>query len=264
MHRGYELFINIDDFEEAYFASLLINGKQRYAKLKIEIESTIDSFILNNGKLDGSIMQANWFPQIEADIFISHSHQDEDLAIVLSEWLFQKFGLTAFIDSCIWGYSNKLLKIIDDKYCLNSDGKVYNYTKRNYSTSHIHMMLSTALMMMIDNAECIFFLNTPNSINMGDIISKTESPWIYSEISITQLIRRKPLQEYRMKLLNESYSEGGKIEKGLRIEYLVSTDHLTVLNKKILTKWLSNWPNNGQKYTKDFSLHALDKLYTLT
>ena len=62
-------------------------------------------------------MQANWFPQIKADIFISHSHKDEDLALALAGWLKVSFGLTAFIDSCVWGYANDLLKMIDYKYC---------------------------------------------------------------------------------------------------------------------------------------------------
>ena len=62
-------------------------------------------------------MQANWFPQIKADIFISHSHKDKGLALALAGWLEETFGLTAFIDSCVWGYANKLLKMIDDEYC---------------------------------------------------------------------------------------------------------------------------------------------------
>src|SRR5690606_26606894 len=88
-------------------------------------------------KIDGSKLQADWFPNIEADIFISHSHRDKDLAIALSEYLYQNFDLNVFIDSCIWGYSDEHLKIIDDKYCLNSDQTTYNYSKRNYSTRRL-------------------------------------------------------------------------------------------------------------------------------
>lgn len=264
MHRGFELFIKPSDFNEPAFNKLLKAGKLRYNTYRREIESTIDSFTLSNGKLDGSKMQANWFPQIEADVFISHSHRDEDLAIVISEWLFQTFGLTVFIDSCIWGYSNKLLHIIDKEYCPNPDGKTFDYVKRNYSTSHVHMMLSTALSMMIDKAECVFFLNTPNSISPSDVISKTESPWIYSEIAMTQLIRHKPIEDYRLQVLTESYREGGEIKKGLDVEYSISTKHLTSLFNEILENWEKKWPNKGQKYSPDFSTHALDQLYILT
>lgn len=47
-------------------------------------------------------MQVSWFPQIKADVFISHSHSDEKLAIIFAGWLYNAFGLTAFIDSCVW------------------------------------------------------------------------------------------------------------------------------------------------------------------
>ena len=56
---------------------------------------------------------------------------------------------------------------------------MYDYNKRNYSTSHVHMMLSTALTMMMDEAECVIFLNTPNALSTKDIVHKTESPWIF-------------------------------------------------------------------------------------
>jgi hypothetical protein len=59
------------------------------------------------------------------------------------------------------------------------------------------MMLSTALSMMIDKAECLFFLNTPNSIQATEAIDRTKSPWIYHEISISSLIRKRRLSEYR-------------------------------------------------------------------
>lgn len=195
--------------------------------------------ILNNGKLDGSKMQQNWFPQIKADIFISHSHKDKDLAIALSEWLFKGFGLSTFIDSCIWGYHNDLLKIIDNEYCKNPEGNSYNYNKRNYSTSHVHMMLSTALSMMIDNTKCILFLNTPNSISSHSIISKTESPWIYSEIAMTKLVRKKHIREYRLQRITESFSSGGRLEKGLDFEYVVDKEHLTKINSDVLGTWSS-------------------------
>ncbi|MCC5439660.1 hypothetical protein [Clostridium botulinum] len=47
--------------------------------------------------------------------------------------------------------------MIDNNYCFNKDTETYDYIKRNYSTSHVYIMLSTALSMMIDRAESIFF-----------------------------------------------------------------------------------------------------------
>ena len=227
---------------------------------KNNIKKTIDSYLFSNGTLNGSNMQENWFPQIKADIFISHSHKDEKLALALAEWLKETFGLTAFIDSCVWGYSNNLLKLIDDVYCRNINRNSYDYDKRNYSTSHVHMMLSVALTQMIDNTECLFFLNTPNSITPDTIINKTESPWIYSEISISQLIRKKELQEYRIMEQNESLKTFSE-DKKLNIQYDLPTDHLVDINVDDLNEWEEKYEKQD---SENLRVHALDKLYELT
>ncbi len=263
MHTGFELFLNSSDFNKDSYNMLIESGRERYNISKIKIEDKLNSFILENGSLDGSRMQDNWFPQINADIFISHSHQDENLAIALSEYLNTRFGLSVFIDSCIWGYSDNLLRIIDNEYCLNPSGETYDYVKRNYSTSHVHMMLSTALTMMIDKAECILFLNTPNSITPNEVILKTKSPWIYSEIAITNLIRKKPIEEYRIKRMTESFSEGGELKKGLDIEYIINTEHLTSIDVDIFREWESTWKFSGKKYAPNYSKHVLDTLYEI-
>lgn len=140
-----------------------------------QVKNVLRNYVLKDGVIDGSIMQSNWFPKVEADVFISHSHKDEKRAIALAGWLYKKFGIKSFIDSCIWGYSNDLLKLIDKEHCYQEETNTYDYNLRNYSTSHVHMMLSVALTMMIDNTECILS-NTPNSITTSSIINKTESP----------------------------------------------------------------------------------------
>lgn len=260
MHIGFELNILGTSFSDYYQF-----GKTIYDENKKNIKLELNKFLLPNGSLDGSKMQENWFPQVKADIFISHSHADENLAISLAGWLYEKFGLIAFIDSCIWGYSNDLLKSIDNKYCQSSNGETYNYQKRNFSTSHIHMMLSTALTMMIDKTECIFFLNTPNSITTSEVISKTKSPWIYSEIATTKMIRKKPLNSYRMRRVAESelYSTGGSLKKSLNVEYEVNTDHLITISNFHFINWKNNWPIN-KPYSSDYSQYALDILYKMT
>lgn len=235
------------------------------------VQDTLDDFFLPDSSIDGSKMQENWFPQIEADVFISHSHQDEELALGLAGWLYKEFGLKAFIDSVVWGYANDLLRKIDDKYCYQKTTETYSYQKRNYSTSHIHMMLSVALTQMIDNTECLFFLNTPNSLSPNPDGNQTESPWIYSEISISQLIRKKNLRHYRMEALMESQrtfsaGEGGQ----LKIRYDLNTEHLTEIGVDVLKTWDESWSSLGSsnpnypQYSKDLRVHALDKLYELT
>ncbi len=258
MYIGFELNILNSSFPDYYQV-----GKTIYDENKRTIKLELNKFLLPNGSLDGSKMQENWFPQVKADIFISHSHADESLAIRLAGWLYVEFGLIAFIDSCIWGYSNDLLKSIDNEYCQNSNAETYNYQKRNFSTSHVHMMLSTALTMMIDKTECIFFLNTPNSITASEVISKTKSPWIYSEIATTKMIRKKSLSNYRIHRVTESFSTGGSLRKSLDIEYEVNTNHLIQITNTHFISWKRNWPYN-KPHLSDYSQYALDKLYNLT
>lgn len=258
MYRGFNLLLE-DNCFEGDFEALKGIGLDSFSSQQTSIEETINSFVRNDGSLDGSLMQANWFPQIKADIFISHSHKDKGLALALAGWLEETFGLTAFIDSCVWGYANKLLKMIDDEYCYQKKINAYNYQKRNYSTSHVHMMLSVALTQMIDNTECLFFLNTPNSITPNTIINQTESPWIYSEIAMSRLIRKKELKEYRDVALMESqraFAEG----ETLNVRYDLPIDHLTNIRANHLKKWMKNWSMSSQnsKYL------ALNVLYNLT
>lgn len=63
-----------------------------YSNFK-EIEKKLKNFILNGGSIKAVEIQNDWFPNIKADIFISHSHKDEELAIKLGDWLFNNFGL---------------------------------------------------------------------------------------------------------------------------------------------------------------------------
>lgn len=269
MYRGFNLLLEKNSFSEGDFEAFKEEGSKSSSSQKTSIVETIKSFVRNDGSLDGSMMQANWFPQIEADIFISHSHKDEDLAHALAGWLKETFRLTAFIDSCVWGYANDLLKSIDNEYCYQKETNTYNYQKRNYSTSHVHMMLSVALTQMIDNTECLFFLNTPNSITPDPNSNQTESPWIYSEIAMSRLIRKKELEEYRDVALMESqraFAEGGTLD----FRYDLSTEHLTEINEAVLRIWEDSWyslssPNHEYlQYPKKIRVHPLDKLYELT
>lgn len=203
MYRGYNIRIDSsisEDFEDYYKIGLSITERT-----KTSIRKNLNAFISEKGIIQGTQLQNNWFPEVKTHVFLSHSHTDEKAAIAFAGILYDFYKIETFIDSIVWGYSNDLLKQIDKKYCINSDLKSYNYDKRNYSTSHVNLMLSTALNKMIDNCECIFFMNTPNSVSPDPTKNKTASPWIYSEISTTQIIRKKV--PTRKTLLSKAYSD---------------------------------------------------------
>ena len=264
MYKGFNLSIN--DYDN-YFKNPCLDyynsGKEMYDKKSNLIHNQIENFMIEqNGHLDGNKIQEEWFPAQKADIFLSHSHLDFNKTLYLAGWLEETFGLNVFIDSCVWGYANDLLKLIDDKYCKslydNSMYMYYDYQKRNFSTSHVHLMLSTALRSMIDRSECIIFFNTPNSITTyNNVINEnaTSSPWIYDELIMTKLIRKtKPNRMISKAILDSTgdYQES----KHLDIDYFVDITHLIPLTSNNLNDW--------GIYNKEKNFHPLDRLYSLT
>ena len=177
-------------------------GERLLDEYRTKIQRNLQEFIREDGIIDGNKLQEEWFStDCEFDVFLSHSHQNKKLAIQLAGFLYQELELTTFIDSCLWGYSNDLLLKIDNNYCKNPSGHTYSYEKRNYSTSHVHMMLSIALMTMMDKCEAVFFLNTPESICLDNVVSQQEisSPWIYNELSLANIIRTIPKRSNKFK-----------------------------------------------------------------
>lgn len=231
-------------------------GKYIYGELKKGIDSNFKKFRNSDGTLDGTRLTTDWFPIIKADVFISHSHKDIETALKIAGLLYKTQSIICFIDSCIWGYADDLLKAIDDEYCKNLDGRSYSYEKRNYSTSHVHVMLSVALTKMIYNTECLFFLNTPNSVYPKDVIlgekkeNKTLSPWIHTEIEMTKLIGTRSANDHRSSQTNFS-----KLQENFNVSLSIDTSHMENLTYSQLSEWAS-------KTYKD-KYDALDHLYKM-
>ncbi|ELV7526149.1 hypothetical protein QMU91_002374 [Flavobacterium psychrophilum] len=256
MYRGFNLKIP----DELNLTKFLITGKAIAEVTNKSVKNSLDNYLLNNGSLDGTKIMENWFPEITSHIFLSHSHKDEEKAMIIAGMLYEEFKIFTFIDSTVWGYSNELLKKIDNIYCMQQSGEMYDYDKRNYSTAHVHLMLSTALNKMIDKSECLFFLNSPNSISTKtEIVEKTNSPWIFSEISTSKIVRKQTPKRLKreirvfssenMKMLNENE------QIKLSVEYDIELSHLTELNYNDLASWI-NIPATSAE-------DALDNLYFL-
>jgi len=233
----------------------LFNRKGRKVTQAYEnqIRDKLDSFTGLDGGIDGSSLQGHWFPRVDADIFLSHSHRDLELALSFAGWIQSEFNLKVFIDWCVWGYADELLKQVDSVYCMNPGRKTYDYAKRNGSTSHIHMMLATALGMMIDNTEALFFLETPSSITAEEAINQTCSPWLFAEIAMANIVRRKTPQFHRKIVSFAESIQRQDAHSGLKINYSIDTDSLVSLETEILNKWLHLHNQRRQ--------HGLDSLY---
>lgn len=270
LFRGYNLDLSIN--EKQSFLGISDQEIEDYEKelknLKSILKSKVtDTVVLpreKDGKIDGSKLINDWFPGHKSDVFISHSHNDTRTAKRLAVWLNKNFGLTVFIDSIVWGSANELLKGIDNEHSVleRKDGNItYNYNTRNYTTSHVHMMLSTALNDIIDQTECLIFLNTPESLSVNEAKDKkTNSPWIYNELKIASIVRKiDPRKlEYKM-ILEKSYREFSQQEqRSFDVLYHVDDElsKMESLNTDILQEWLNNF---NTSLSNEF--HALDILY---
>ena len=257
MFTGYNLKAN--EYGQIDFWRYEELGREHLAGQKVEFERRIEDYVLN-GVADGTQIEKDWFPMIEADIFISHSHSDERLANGIAGWLNAEFGLKCFIDSCVWNYSDDLLEKINSEFSNKrkdpNGGYLYDHKKCNVASKHVNTMLSVALQKMIDKTEVTILLNTKNSIsNYGDVYQDaTYSPWIYSEIICTQIVRKKPLSEYRKNIWKSTFehAEMRGDSKGYSAAYEVSLDHLSILNEEKLLQWVKQYKERKIQYPLDY------------
>ena len=101
MYKGFKIEeIDFKDNLDKYYSI----GIDMYENYKTDVQDSLKSFITADNSLDATKIIDNWFPSITANVFLSHSHKDNQSAIAFAGWLFEEFNLITFIDSCIWGF----------------------------------------------------------------------------------------------------------------------------------------------------------------
>ena len=224
-------------------------GRELLFECKKSIEKSIDLFFDSATKtFDANSIENSWFPQIECNVFISHSHKDFDHILSFVGWLYECLGIKAFVDSAIWENVNVLAKKLEDKYfaedveCLMEPREII---EKAYTNSRI--ILNSAIEKMIDSTECFLFIGTENSL----IDFETTSPWIYAENLFSNVVRRKELVEYRPILIHEHYTADS-----INMKYKCSFDGYKEITRSDL---MEIWKHRGIKDP----LETLDYLYKI-
>lgn len=267
MYSGFDLQLDKNSiiFEDSKeYEKLRKIGENHLNNQKASFEKKLEVYVEDN-IIDGTKIQDEWFPEIEADIFISHSGDDNELANALAGWLYHTFGLRCFIDSNVWGYSKTLLEMMNSRLSHKRKDTygvgLYDHESCNQVSQHVNTMLSIALQKMIDKTETVVLLNTNNTVKVCSEtqMEKTYSPWIYSEIICTKFVRKKPLLAYRKYKFEENefsaIYESVQFEKNFDVSYSVSLEHLKSLRESDLLKW-------EKRYNKNYE-YALDALYEI-
>ena len=263
MYQGFELKLSNSELTSvvsecgSYSGSLLEIGERSYRSFKRETMLKIASYSGDcNSAINGNEIEEKWFPKVQRHVFISHSHADEKLALILAGALKKQMGLDAFIDSAVWGFRDDLIKKL---YGGVYGGAIYGVDTEKYLAvaAHVDCMLNKSLLEMMHNCEGLFFLNTPNSVSTSGVVRKTHSAWIYGELSASKMLH--PHLDERRGL--GAVCEGLKVKNAQFsrfIEYAVDTHHLKNLTPQIMVKWFAVCKTESSPFS------ALDELYRLT
>lgn len=262
MYRGFELklsnayiksFIHlVDDFAETTnyedineFSDSDGFYKNHYENARKDIQDKINSFLatLEGQVLDADQIKANFFPESKADIFLSHTHSDESLALRLKFYLERKYKLRVFDDSTVWGSADKLLYFLDNKYNKTGD-ETYGYRDSNYTASNVYLLLASAIDDMMDKSECIMFLNTENSVltyNRKDRRAIISAPWISHELFMTKVLRK-----------HQDRTHFSRMDESVQMTHTMDLSHLGRVDDMIFQEVLDS-SNSGTLF--------LDELY---
>jgi hypothetical protein len=267
MFKAYELTINENELEKISEDSMCLNmdlwifeSNEQKRDCEINYTNIIKEFC-NNQFLDAEKVIEKVFGSGDYDVFLSYSHDDENLVMALAGMLEMEFGLNVFVDSFHWGSADKLLKAIDDVSCSKGYGH-YDYKARNLTTSHVHAMLTSGIINVMDRSEIVIFVNTEKSVpyikkDLPNTKEYTLSPWIYEELQFTKLLRRKSkiIKAFAHADAKQYILEG----KHMDIGYPLPNDELLQINSDDISRWLSKY--NSDDFLVD--KNAINSLYNL-
>lgn len=221
------------------------------------LASHIIGFYKGRHVLDAKTISSALFPEGRYDVFLSHSHGDQNKAVDLALAL-EKKGLKVFVDSGVWGYFGDLINLI-----VAAETNAPNelpVQRVSEISANVHMMLSGALQNIILGAEAFVFLNTEKSVPLTyESAAKTFSPWLYSELQFSFQVERIVPKRIKaemfdsvkgVEMLTESLASNQ-----LLMAFPAFNDHLPKVDGASFSRWHQSAPSNIKEG------YVLDSLY---
>ena len=245
MFQGFKLSVSDDELS-------LLSQQNTYQPI---VRSISDAEMLQSVESqNANWILDNWFKEYKADVFLSHSSVDGNLARKVAGQL-SALGLNVFIDSDLWGRVECLQRRIDDRYAVlkqtNGVVETYDYKKRNVTTGHTHVLLTYALTRMINATECFIFLSTPRSvISCTEATLDTYSPWLFHELEMANVIEQQKLT--RRRFLVEGIAEDASVkvaQENFSLKFCADTRRLKAISLKDLidvrNRYLNDFASRG-------------------
>lgn len=214
-YAGYK--INIKEIKKLEVQDRINQNNSIQENLK---KFLLEEFKINEDEINGDKIVEKNFPNKENyEVFISHSHNDKEYAQKLSNFL-RKRNCKVFLDSEVWGSADEILKEVDNEYSVSdSDKNLYDYTKRNFSTTHVHLLLTSALAEIISKTPRFIFVESDSTISFSMEESKkktyTNSPWVYTELLLFKLFSQNGIYG----IYNESHNDYN-IKRNINLKFL--------------------------------------------
>lgn len=247
MHYGFNLSLDRKDLP---ISTAIVEAHTKSVDAKVV---DLRKYLMQDGNsINAELIAKHLFPKVNCDVFISHSYDDQDMAIQLAYEL-KKKGVQAFVDSTVWGSAYELLRVIDDKYSKLPGNENYNYERRNRSTAHVHMILATALQKMIMQASTLLFLNTDRSVSTKHSVqgkNMTHSPWIHMELVFSQMIWEAEQDSIMLESAMESYSSAAPVY------HTLPTEHLKAVSSSRFMNWLKACPDRRDNTAFNKAIHS--------
>ncbi len=247
MHYGFNLALDRRDLP---ISNAVVEAHTNSVNAK---RVDLGKYLMKDGSsIDAELIAEHLFPKFNCDVFISHSYDDQDMAIQLAHEL-KKKGVNAFVDSVVWGSSYELLKVIDKNYSKPEGSQFFDYERRNRSTAHVYMMLATSLQRMIMQSSTLLFLNTDRSVSTKRSVqgkSMTHSPWIHMELVFSKMMWEVTQGAVMLESAMESYSTAAPVYHSLPTEHLKSVSSSRFMN------WLKDRPDRRDSTEFNKAIHS--------